>query len=282
MLAKVLREGAPRVIDYRCTAGPADTPFVEVHGSFSLSYVRRGSFGCTTRGRSFELIAGAFLLGRPGDEFMCSHEHHGQGDECLSIQFDAGQLDELGLKTHAWRSGALPPLPQLAVLGGRAQAAAEGAVALAEAGTVLAARVLGVLAGEAPATIRLSARDRRRAVRGALYLDAHAHEELDLARVARASGVSAFHFLRLFTRVTGVTPHQYLLRTRLRRAARLLAADERPIAAVAYDVGFGDVSNFVRTFGRAAGLSPRQFRRASQQQRKILQERLAAPALLSF
>jgi len=282
MLAKVLREGAPRVIDYRCIAGPADTPFVEVHGSFSLSYVRRGSFGCTTRGRSFELIAGAFLLGRPGDEFVCSHEHHGQGDECLSIQFDAGQLDELGLKTHAWRSGALPPLPQLAVLGGRAQAAAEGAVALAEAGTVLAARVLGVLAGEAPATIRLSARDRRRAVRGALYLDAHAHEELDLARVARASGVSAFHFLRLFTRVTGVTPHQYLLRTRLRRAARLLAADERPIAAVAYDVGFGDVSNFVRTFGRAAGLSPRQFRRASQQQRKILQERLAAPALLSF
>jgi AraC-like DNA-binding protein len=283
MLAKVLRERAPRVVDYRCSAGPADTPFAEVHGSFSLSYVRRGSFGCTTRGRSFELIAGAFLLGRPGDEFVCSHEHHSHGDECLSIQFDAEQLDELGLSAGAWRSGALPPLPALAVLGERAQAAADGgaALALAEAGTLLAARVLGVLSGEAPATIRVSARDRRRAVRGALYLDAHAHEELDLARVARASGVSAFHFLRLFTRVTGVTPHQYLLRTRLRRAARLLAVDARPIATVAYDVGFGDVSNFVRTFGRAAGLSPRQFRRASLKERKILQERLAIAALPS-
>ena len=90
------------------------------------------------------------------------------------------------------------------------------------------------------------------------------------------SGVSAFHFLRLFARVTGVTPHQYLVRTRLRRAARLLAADERPIAAIAYDVGFGDLSNFVRTFHRAAGASPRQFRRASRGQRKILQERLGS------
>src|SRR5215813_13708704 len=281
MLARLLREGAPRVLDYRCSAGPADTPFVEVHGSFSLSYVRRGSFGCTTRGRSFELVPGAFLLGRPGDEFVCTHEHHGAGDECLSLQFDAAQLEELGLSARAWESGALPPLPQLALLGERAQAAGEGGaqLALSETAALLAARVLARLSGEELPRLRLSARDRRRAVRGALYLEAHAHEPVDLARVARASGVSAFHFLRLFGRVTGVTPHQYLLRTRLRRAARLLAADARPIAAIAYEVGFGDLSNFVRTFGRAAGVSPRQFRRASRQERKILQERLGGAAL---
>jgi AraC-like DNA-binding protein len=261
MQARVLREAAPRVLDYHCSAGPADTPFVEVHASFSLSYVRRGSFGCTTRGRSYELIPGAFLLGRPGDEFLCTHEHHGAGDECLSLQFAPAQLDELGLAPGAWASGALPPLPQLALLGERAQAAAEcGAhLALGEAAALLAARVLARLTGTELPRLKVNARDRRRAVRGALYLEAHAHEELDLARVARASGISAFHFLRLFARVTGVTPHQYLLRTRLRRAARLLAADARPIAAIAYDVGFADLSNFVRTFGRAAGLSPRQF-----------------------
>ena len=55
----------------------------------------------------------------------------------------------------------------------------------------------------------------------------------------------------------GVTPHQYLVRSRLRHAARLLADDERPITDVAFDVGFGDLSNFVRTFHRAAGVSPR-------------------------
>src|SRR3546814_19992102 len=49
--------------------------------------------------------------------------------------------------------------------------------------------------------------------------------------MAREADLSAFHFLRLFVRVLGVTPHQYLLRARLRRAARLLLEDTRPIIA---------------------------------------------------
>jgi AraC-like DNA-binding protein len=54
----------------------------------------------------------------------------------------------------------------------------------------------------------------------------------------------------------------------------LLADDDRPVTDVAYDVGFGDLSNFVRTFHRAAGVSPRRFRDASRGDRKIFQERL--------
>ena len=72
----------------------------------------------------------------------------------------------------------------------------------------------------------------------------------------------------------GVTPHQYLVRSRLRHAARLLTDDARSVTDVAYDVGFADLSNFVRTFHRAAGVSPRKFRQASRGHRKILQERL--------
>jgi AraC family transcriptional regulator len=70
--------------------------------------------------------------------------------------------------------------------------------------------------------------------------------------------------LRTFSRVLGVTPHQYLIRSRLRHAARLLAEDERSITEVAFDVGFGDLSNFVRTFHRAAGVSPRGFRKSAR------------------
>ena len=47
------------------------------------------------------------------------------------------------------------------------------------------------------------------------------------------------------------------------------------VANGTYDVGFGDLSNFVRTFHRAAGVSPLRFRQASRGNRKILQERLA-------
>jgi AraC family transcriptional regulator len=265
----ILKSGALRVIDYRCSAGPDDRPFLEQHCSFSISYVRRGSFGCVTRGRSFELVAGSFLLGRPDDEYLCTHEHHPHGDECLSFHFDAALLDTLGLPAQVWLSGALPPLAELGVLAERAQAAAEGRsdLDLSEAGTLLAGRYLHLASGKPLPPISVTSRDRRRAVRVALWLDAHAHEPLDLEQVARESGVSTFHFLRLFARVTGVTPHQYLVRARLRRAARLLAQGTLPVGAIAYEVGFGDLSNFVRTFHRAAGHAPRDFRHAAARYR---------------
>jgi len=75
--------------------------------------------------------------------------------------------------------------------------------------------------------------------------------------------------------VPGATKHKYLVRSRLRHAARRLADDDSAITDIAYDVGFGDLSNFVRTFHRAAGASPLRFRQASRGDRKIFQERLA-------
>ena len=125
---------------------------------------------------------------------------------------------------------------------------------------------------------RVRPTDRRRAVEAALWIDANSHESVDLATVAARAGVSVFHFLRMFAAVVGATPHQYLVRTRLRKAARLLADGDRSVTDVAGDVGFGDLSNFVRTFHRAAGVSPRRFRQLRACDRKILQERLAAVA----
>ena len=152
---------------------------------------------------------------------------------------------------------------------------------------MMAARFVG-LAGRAQSVATTAddkrpaidpARDRRRAVEAALWLEAHAAEAIDLDRIAAQAGLSPFHFLRLFARVLGVTPHQYLVRCRLREAARLLAERERRITDIAYDVGFADLSNFVRSFRRAAGVSPRDFRRATKGERKILQDRIAAYSL---
>ena len=271
------------VYDYRCDAGPADKPFVEVHRLHSLSYVRRGSFGCRTLGASHELVAGAVLVGRPGQEYMATHEHHGCGDECLSVKLSA-ELAELLGGNAVWDIARVPPLPELMVLGELAQAAADGRsdVGADEAGMLFAGKFAEVASrrNSTASASKVSASDRRRAVEAALWLEAHSSEPLDLDVTARQAGLSAFHFLRLFARVLGVTPHQYLLRSRLRRAARLLADGASSITGVALDVGFADLSNFVRTFRRAAGVSPREFRqtarRAARGERKIFQERIAA------
>lgn len=263
--------------DYRCTAGPADTPFVEVHAGFCVAYVRKGSFGYRTRGKAFELVAGSLLIGHPEDEFLCTHDHV-CGDECLSFHLSPSLVDAIGDRKELWQTGGVPPVAELVVLGELAQAAAEGRsdLGLDELGTLLAARLAALVSGRGHGDAAAGSRDRRRAVEAALWLDAHCHEPIDLGDAAREAGLSPFHFLRLFARVLGVTPHQYLIRSRLRRAAALLADDTRSIMDVAFEVGFGDLSNFVRTFRRAAGVSPRGFRKAAKGNRKILQERLAA------
>jgi AraC-like DNA-binding protein len=273
----VFRGESVSVIDYRCAAGPKDTPFVELHRDFSVSYVRRGSFGCRARGRLFELVAGSILVGHPGDEYVCTHEHPG-GDECLSFHFAPALVEALGCRPEIWRSVSVPPLAQLMVLGELAQAAAEGRsdIGLDELGMLLAERLAALLSGRQPRPAEARPADRHRAVEAALWIDANAHEPIDLGSVAGMFGLSPFHFLRIFARVLGVTPHQYLIRSRLRRAARLLACDARPITEVAFEVGFGDLSNFVHTFHRAAAVSPRGFRRAARGLGEMFQHRLAS------
>jgi AraC-like DNA-binding protein len=97
------------------------------------------------------------------------------------------------------------------------------------------------------------------------WLDEHATSDVSLAEAARAVDLSPFHFLRTFRRVVGVTPHQYLVQARLRRAATAIAAGDR-ITDAAFDSGFGDLSNFIRTFRRAAGVSPRSFQNSKIRQ----------------
>jgi AraC family transcriptional regulator len=284
VITTILQQGSISVLDYRCSAGPTDRPFVELHDGFSVSYVRKGSFGYRVRGESFELVAGSILVGHPGDEFMCTHDHHAGGDECLSFQLAPALVETIdpgNQSTAIWRSACIPPLPELIVLGELAQTVCEGRsdIGLEEVGMLFATRFGELASGCKRKPPQARARDRRRAVEAALWINAHSHESIGLDRAATQAGLSPCHFLRLFAEVLGVTPHQYLVRSRLRHAARLLAEGDQSITDVALDVGFGDLSNFVRTFHRAAGFSPRVFRQAANRDRKIFQARLAALCL---
>jgi AraC-like DNA-binding protein len=271
----LLQRPTVTVSDFRCTAEPGGKPFAELHGCHSISFVRKGSFGYHSRGRSHELVAGSLLIGSPGAEFVCTHDHV-CGDECLSFFFAPELVETIGERAEAWQVGATPPLAELMVLGELAQAAADGHsdIGLDEVGHLIASRLVAVVSGKVRKRGNVTARDRRRAVEAALWIDAHSHREIELEDIAREAGLSPFHFLRLFSTVLGVTPHQYLVRSRLRRAARHLADDDKAVTEIAYEVGFNDLSNFVRTFHRAAGVSPTKFRQASRGMRKILQERL--------
>jgi AraC-like DNA-binding protein len=92
-------------------------------------------------------------------------------------------------------------------------------------------------------------------------IDRHPDAALTLGELARESGLSLYHFLRTFECLTGLTPHQYVRRTRLREAAMRLAAESDKVLDIALDSGFGDVSNFNRAFRSEFGMSPTAYRK---------------------
>jgi AraC family transcriptional regulator len=271
-----LLRGPVSVLHYCCSAGPGDRPFVERHEAWSVAYVQRGSFGYRCQGVDYELVPGSVLAGRAGDEYLCTHDHHHGGDECLAFFVAAELVDEIGGQGPAWRSRGAPPVAELIVLGELARSAAAGGsdLGLEEIGLAFASRFVDLIAAGPPRRARSAAKDRRRAVESALWIEAHAAEAIDLHGLARRVGLSPYHYLRIFSSSLGVTPHQYLVRRRLCRAAQLLTEEDRAITDIAFDTGFGDLSNFVRSFHRAAGVSPRGFRRAARGDRKIFQDRL--------
>jgi len=79
-------------------------------------------------------------------------------------------------------------------------------------------------------------------------------------QLAHSAGLSPYHFLRIFKGVTGITPHQWLLRARLRKAAHVLVTAAEAVTNIALDVGFEDLSNFIHSFRAEFGVSPRQYR----------------------
>ena len=252
------------VVDIRC-----NTRVTGYHDSLSISFMRKGYLRYRVSGICHELVTGSVFVGHPGSEYECTHGNNGTG-EGLAFRLAPGLVDSLDFSSAMWQVCSLPPSAELMVLGELAQAAVRGRsdIGLDEIGLLFAARLIAIVSGRRQGALAATASDRRRAIEAALWIDANCSEPIDLETAARVAGLSTFHFLRIFAKAVGVTPHQYLVRCRLRRAAQMLTESNRPISEIALEVGFTDLSNFVRTFARAAGVSPRRFRQTANYHRR--------------
>lgn len=95
------------------------------------------------------------------------------------------------------------------------------------------------------------------------YLDAHHAEDLAVDTLAAIACLSPYHFIRVFSRQTGLTPHAWLMQLRVRKAAALLRRGV-PIADAAVQTGFSDQSHLNRSFKRILGFTPGQLRNSVQ------------------
>lgn len=84
--------------------------------------------------------------------------------------------------------------------------------------------------------------------------------ELSVSDIAAAAGLSANHFSQGFKKVTGYTPHQWLMHARVNAAKDLLCQTELPLRSIADACGFADHSHLTKVFSRETGMTPALWR----------------------
>ena len=247
-----------------CRAGPSDRPFEERHDGFSISAVVEGNFTYRSDAGRELLYPGALLLGNNGWCFECGHTH-GIGDRCISLNVREDLFGEIAaaVSTSRFRFSApsLPPSKALPIVATMEALGSTGSVLRSEELALrLVERVIAAMVGHHRFPAAPTGREVRRVVEAVRLVASDATRPIELKEMAAVAGMSKYHFLRVFRRLTGVTPHQYLITARLRHAALALGSSRQPVTAIALDSGFGDLSTFNKSFRAAFGLTPTQYR----------------------
>jgi FixJ family two-component response regulator/AraC-like DNA-binding protein len=93
------------------------------------------------------------------------------------------------------------------------------------------------------------------------YISTNIGKEITIAELAQVAALSTFHFVRIFTRTIGISPHRYVSRLRIENAIAEITAARLPLAQVAFNAGFSSQASFTRAFHRATGMTPAEYRR---------------------
>ena len=265
------------VEDVVCTRGPGDRAFEEQHSTVAIAIVATGSFQYRSAlGREL-MTAGSLLLGNAGESFECGHDH-GSGDRCIAFRYTPDYLariaSDAGVRClgRPFQMLRLPPTQMLSSIVACARAAVAGPheSPWEEIGIRLVERTVHVASGVAHGRSAMPRGALSRVADVVRMIESEPVAKHSLGILAREARLSPYHFLRTFERLVGVTPHQYVLRMRLRDAAVRLAIERDRVVDIAFACGFGDLSNFNRAFRREFGMNPKAFRAACRARSDVL------------
>ncbi len=92
------------------------------------------------------------------------------------------------------------------------------------------------------------------------FIEGNLWSSMELEGLAKKAHLSKFHFCRVFKRHIGLNPMKFVAVLRIERAKELLAKNDKTVSLVANEVGFRDLSNFIRQFKKITGVTPTMYR----------------------
>lgn len=96
------------------------------------------------------------------------------------------------------------------------------------------------------------------------YINDNIYQTIEINQLVILTNWDKYHFLRMFTKFTGITPYQYILQQKMNIAKGFLMDTNLNIVEIAYDLGFNSHSNFSIRFKKMTGVSPDEFRKTNK------------------
>ena len=226
-----------------------------------IGVVTSGVFNYRCPGGSATAVPGTVLFGNTGEDFSCEHLDTA-GNRRLYVALNPEFVEEVAndccVDSASFVEPALCPSSAATVIYGMVTKVANGGADDEEAIINLTATALRLHRRHRTRPTSLS--QRARLIDVVRHLEGGYASACSLTELSGLAGLSRYHFIRVFRELTGASPHQYLMNSRMRAAADRLLDPTEPVTTIALTVGFNDISHFNRVFRKTFGVSPRQWR----------------------
>jgi AraC family transcriptional regulator len=264
---KVLHDSSlARVLDFRCLCGADSKPVKEYQPCAAISFTRRGAFEYGLGSRRYSIHSGVVLLETAHTTRRVAH-YGALNDECTAVELLTG----FPAAHVRFRSPVISATPRLQIIhwlilkGGRTafpavklQLDALIVELVREIGRIFEHSELSQPVSETESPeFYLASIDRAKSLMQTRFRD-----EVSLAEIARSAGISVFHFSRVFRRLVGYAPHQYLILLRLAHAELLLLNTRLSGTEICFESGFCSMEYFIAAFRQRYGQSPGKYRRS--------------------